>query len=208
VHLAVVDPGVGTDRKALALRDRAGRVFVGPDNGLLVPAAEAGGGVAEAYELTNPEYALPWVSRTFHARDVFAPAAAHIACGVELAALGPPVAAGDLVRLDVPEPEMGTDRITATVLYVDSFGNVQLNLTVAHLDQIGIEPGDAVELVLGPDRYYATAARTFADARAGDLILYVDAYHNVSLAISSGDAAALLGSQPGDRVRILLRGEE
>jgi S-adenosylmethionine hydrolase len=205
VHLAVVDPGVGTDRKALALRDASGRAYVGPDNGLLVPAAEANGGVAEAHELTNPEYALPWISRTFHGRDLFAPAAAHIARGVELSDFGPPVPPGELVRLDLPRPDISPGRITATVFYVDSFGNVQLNLTNEHLDEVGIEPGASVELLLGSDRYYATAARTFADARQGDLILYVDAYHNVSLAISGGAAATLLGSRPGDRVRILLR---
>jgi S-adenosylmethionine hydrolase len=103
---------------------------------------------------------------------------------------------------------MGARRITATVLYVDSFGNVQLNLTVEDLEQVGIEPGSRVELVLGPDRYYAIAARTFEDARQGDLILYSDAYHNVSLAISGGNAVELLGSSPGDRVRILLRPPE
>jgi S-adenosylmethionine hydrolase len=208
VHLAVVDPGVGTARKQVVLRDRSGRVYVGPDNGLLVPAANACGGVAEAYELANREYALPWVSRTFHGRDVFAPAAAHIALGVELSAFGPALAVDDLVLLDLPEPEMGDHRITATVLYVDSFGNVQLNLTVDDLEEAGIQPGSRVELVLGPDRYYAIAARTFADARPGDLILYSDAYHNVSLAISGGNAVELLSSDPGDRVRILLRPPE
>jgi len=208
VHLAVVDPGVGTDRRAVALRDGSGRVYVGPDNGLLVPAAAACGGVAEAYELTNREYALPSVSRTFHGRDVFSPAAAHIALGVEPSAFGPPVPVDDLVRLDLPVPDIGDGRIAATVLYVDSFGNVQLNLTQHDLEQVGIEPGSQVELVLGPDRYYATAARTFADARPGDLILYTDAYDNVSLAISGGDAVGLLGSGLGDRVRILRRPPE
>ncbi|MEX2210885.1 MAG: SAM-dependent chlorinase/fluorinase [Gaiellaceae bacterium] len=208
VHLAVVDPGVGTARKALALRDASGRVYVGPDNGLLIPAAEANGGVAEAFELTNPDYALPEVSMTFHGRDIFAPAAAHLALGVELVALGPPVPTGDLVRIEVPAPDIGRRSIDATVLYVDSFGNVQLNLTVGDLGHAGIEPGIGVELVLGPDRYYATAARTFADARPGDLILYVDAYRNVSVAISGGNVAELFNSHPGDRVRILLRDEE
>ncbi|MEX0675375.1 MAG: SAM-dependent chlorinase/fluorinase [Gaiellaceae bacterium] len=208
VHLAVIDPGVGTERKALALRDASGRVYVGPDNGLLVPAAERNGGVAEAYELTNREYALPEISRTFHGRDVFAPAAAHIALGVELPAFGPAVDPRELVRIEVPKPEVGSGRITATVLYVDSFGNVQLNLTQEHLAGVGIEPGSSVELARGADRYYASAARTFAEARQGDLILYLDAYQNVSIAISGGDAAALLGSRPGERMRILLRAGE
>lgn len=208
VHLAVVDPGVGTERRALALRDASGRVYIGPDNGLLVPAAEACGGVVEAYEVTNPEYALPWVSRTFHGRDVFAPAAAHIALGVELSRLGPAVDAGGLVRIDLPEPQIAPGRATATVLYVDSFGNVQLNLTTEDLDRIGIAPGDQVELALATERYYATAARTFADARSGDIILYEDAYRNVSIAISRGNAASMFGARPGQTVRIALRGDE
>ena len=91
VHLAVVDPGVGGSRRGLALRDAQGRVYVGPDNGLLIPAAEKLGGIAEARELANPEYALESVSRTFHGRDLFSPAAAHLALGVPLSALGPPI---------------------------------------------------------------------------------------------------------------------
>ena len=99
-------------------------------------------------------------------------------------------------------------KVGATVLYVDSFGNVQLNLTTEDLDRIGISPGAQVELALGTERYYATAARTFADARAGDLILYEDAYRNVSIAISRGHAASMFGAQPGETVRIVLREDE
>jgi S-adenosyl-L-methionine hydrolase (adenosine-forming) len=104
VHLAVVDPGVGGARRPLALEDGEGRLYVGPDNGLLVPAAEAGGGIAAAHELANPRYALQPVSRTFHGRDLFAPAAAHLALGVPLAELGPPLDPEVLVRLSIPEP--------------------------------------------------------------------------------------------------------
>src|ERR687886_193121 len=125
VHLAVVDPGVGSTRRALALRDGEGRIHVGPDNGLLVPAAEKLGGIAEAHELTNPEYALESVSRTFHGRDLFSPAAAHIALGVPLAELGPPVDPDALARLDLPKPEVGQTRIRGTVLSIDRFGNMQ-----------------------------------------------------------------------------------
>src|SRR5437773_2474214 len=92
VHLAVVDPGVGGARRALALRDGGGRIHVGPDNGLLIPAVEKLGGIAEAHELGNPAYALESVSRTFHGRDLFSPAAAHLALGVPLAEMGPPIA--------------------------------------------------------------------------------------------------------------------
>jgi S-adenosylmethionine hydrolase len=204
VHLAVVDPGVGGARRALALRDEAGRIHVGPDNGLLVPAAEKFGGIAEAYELANPKYALDSVSRTFHGRDLFSPAAAHLALGVQLAELGPPIAVDALARLDLPQPEIGTSRIHSTVLAIDRFGNIQLNLDRSHLDEVGIVPGTRVELQVGPERYYAVAARTFADARPGDLILYEDSYRNLSVAINGGNAASMLGIKPGQDLRIHL----
>jgi S-adenosylmethionine hydrolase len=204
VHLAVVDPGVGSARRALALRDTSGRLYVGPDNGLLLPAAERNGGIADAHELANPAYALPSVSRTFHGRDLFAPAAAHLASGVELGALGPPIAVDALVRLDVPRPDIGTNRIRATVLYVDAFGNVQLNLTREDLESVGVVPGTKVELELLHERYYAVAARTFADARPGDIILYEDAYRNIAVAINRGSAGAMFKVEPGRELRIHL----
>jgi S-adenosyl-L-methionine hydrolase (adenosine-forming) len=205
VHLAVVDPGVGGSRRALALRDNSGRVHIGPDNGLLIPAAEKFGGIAEAHELTNPDYALESVSRTFHGRDLFSPAAAHLARGVELAELGPPIAADALARLDLPQPEVGASRIRCTVLAIDRFGNVQLNLDRSHTDDAGILPGTRIEVQVGPERYYAVAARTFADARPGDLILYEDSYRNLSLAINGGNAASMFGIKPGRDVRIHLQ---
>ena len=204
VHLAVVDPGVGGARRALALRDKAGRIHVGPDNGLLIPAAEKFQGIPDAYALANPEYAPESVSRTFHGRDLFAPAAAHLALGVELAELGPPIAPDALARLDLPEPEIGASRIHCTVLAIDRFGNVQLNLDRSHSDAAGIVPGTRVELQVGPERYYAVAARTFADARPGDLILYEDSYRNLSIAINGGSAAAMFGVKPGQDIRIQL----
>jgi S-adenosylmethionine hydrolase len=204
VHLAVVDPGVGGARRPLALRDAHGRVYVGPDNGLLIPAAEKLGGITEAHELANPEYALESVSRTFHGRDLFAPAAAHLALGVPLSELGPPVDPDALARLDIPQPDVGTTRIHSTVLSIDRFGNIGLNLNRAHLEEAGVVPGTRVELQSGPERYYAVAARTFADARPGDIILYEDAYRNISIAINGGNAAAMFGIKEGQDIRIHL----
>lgn len=201
VHLAVVDPGVGSARRALALRDAEGRLYVGPDNGLLIPAAERKG-IEAAWELANPDYALESISRTFHGRDLFAPAAAHLVAGVEPSELGPPLAVDALVRLDLPTPEIGPNRIGATILYVDSFGNVALNLTREHVTEIGIVPGTQVELELGGERFYALAARTFADARAGDIMLFEDSYRNMSVAISNGNAAELLHARAGQSLRI------
>jgi S-adenosyl-L-methionine hydrolase (adenosine-forming) len=204
VHLAVVDPGVGGARRPLVLRDANRRVYVGPDNGLLIPAAEKLGGITEAHELANPQYALESVSRTFHGRDLFAPAAAHLALGVPLSELGPPVDPDALARLDIPQPDVGTTRIHATVLSIDRFGNIGLNLERPHLDEAGVVPGTRVELQTGPERYYAVAARTFADARPGDIILYEDAYRNISIAINGGNAAAMLAIKEGQDIRIHL----
>jgi S-adenosyl-L-methionine hydrolase (adenosine-forming) len=205
VHLAVIDPGVGGHRRPLAIRTGEGRFLVGPDNGLLLPAADRLGAVAAAHELANPDFALDSVSRTFHGRDLFSPAAAHLARGVAIDELGPPIDPQALVRIDVPEPEVGQNRIRASVLYVDHFGNIELNLTREHLEQADVLPGVTVELELALERFYATAARTFADARPGDIILYEDAYRNVAIAISGGSAAEMFGVSPGQEVKIHLR---
>jgi hypothetical protein len=186
----------------LALRDGEGRIHVGPDNGLLIPAAEKLGGIAEAHELANPEYALGSVSRTFHGRDLFSPAAAHLALGVPLADLGPPIAVDALARLDIPQPEVGTTRIRARIVSIDRFGNMQLNVNRTDLDRVDVVPGTRVELELRGELYYAVAARTFADARAGDIILYEDAYRNVAIAISGGNAAEMFAAREGQDVRI------
>ena len=204
VHLSVVDPGVGGARRAVALEDREGRLHVGPDNGLLVPAADTAGGVARVHELANPEYALPFVSRTFHGRDLFAPAAAHLALGVPLERLGPPIDPDALVRLDLPQPDIGERRIRATVLYVDGFGNMQLNLSREHLERAGVVPGTRVELELGRERYFAIAARTFSDAKPGDIVLYEDSYRNVAVAINRGSAAQMFTASPGQELRLHL----
>jgi S-adenosylmethionine hydrolase len=204
VHLAVVDPGVGGARRALALRDGEGRIYVGPDNGLLIPAAEKLGGITDAHELANPDYALESVSRTFHGRDLFSPAAAHLALGVPLGELGPPIDPDALARLDIPRPDVGSTRIHSTVISIDRFGNIGLNVDRSHLDEAGVVPGTRVELQAGTERYYAVAARTFADARPGDIILYEDAYRNISIAISGGSAAAMFGINEGQDVRIHL----
>jgi len=201
VHLAVVDPGVGSSRRPLALRDSEGRLYVGPDNGLLLPAADRAG-LEEIRELANPAYALQQISWTFHGRDLFAPAAAHLANGVPLAELGPPIEPDSLVRLELPTPGIRDGELEATSLYVDSFGNIALNLTRDDIERIGIAPETRVELDLIGQQYYAVAARTFADARPGDVILYEDSYRNMSIAISNGSAAAMLHAAPGTRIRI------
>ena len=203
VHLAVVDPEVGGDRRAVVLRGD-GRVFVGPDNGLLVVAAEKLGGVDEAVEIANDDYVLAPVSRTFHGRDVFAPVAAHVARGVPLEEIGRPIDVAGLTRLDVPRPEVGPSRVRVTVLYVDRYGNVQVNATSDDLARAGIETGARVEIDVGFESYFATYAATFADVRVGDILVYEDSYWNVAVAINGGSAAEMLSARPGQALRIRL----
>jgi S-adenosyl-L-methionine hydrolase (adenosine-forming) len=203
VHLAVVDPGVGGARRAVALRDGEGRHYVGPDNGLLTLAADRLGGVVEAHELANPDYALRPVSRTFHGRDLFAPAAAHLAVGVALGELGPPIDAEGLVRLELPEPDVEGDTVVATVLALDRFGNAQLNLAAEHLERIGVVRGARVRLEGPGGAIVARATATYADSEPGETVLIEDSSGHVALAVNRGDAARTHDLAPGKTVRLV-----
>jgi S-adenosylmethionine hydrolase len=204
IHVAIVDPGVGGERKPIALRGDDGRLYVGPDNGVLLVAAEGLGGVEQAVELANEDFMLTPVSHTFHGRDIFSPVAAHLAAGAELEELGPAVEPDALVRLELPTPQVGQARIRATALYIDRFGNIQLNLTSSELERVGIVPGTRVEVEVRFERYFAVAARTFADVRPGDIVLYEDSYRNIALAINSGDAARMFPVRVGQEVTLSL----
>jgi hypothetical protein len=188
VHVAVVDPGVGSARRGVVVV--AGRgLLVGPDNGLLLPAAEALGGVTAAFELVKPEYRLPQVSATFHGRDVFAPAAAHLALGVAPEAFGPPVT--DLVRLPDPRVAVLPGKLVTELLAVDHFGNIQFAATFDDLVLASIT-GQAI-VHCGPRVLRVAIGRTFADVPTGTAVLYTDSAGQLALAINGGSAAAMLG---------------
>ncbi|SCL31853.1 SAM hydrolase/SAM-dependent halogenase family protein [Micromonospora inyonensis] len=193
VHVAVVDPGVGTSRRGIAV-EAPGGLLVGPDNGLLVPAAEALGGVRAAVELTNPRWLAPEVSRTFHGRDVFAPVAARLATGASLAEAGPALDPADLVRLPEPVLEVTPTGFTAEVLTVDHFGNVQL---AAPPSVLADRPP-----TLRVGGHEAVHGRTFGDAPPGQIVIYVDSADRVAVAVNGGRAADRLGVRPGDPVPV------
>ncbi|HKG50431.1 MAG TPA: SAM-dependent chlorinase/fluorinase [Actinomycetales bacterium] len=196
VHVAVVDPDVGTSRRGIAVA--AGQsVLVGPDNGLLLPAAEALGGILEAVELTERRFFAAEVSRTFHGRDVFAPVAAHVAGGAPLDDLGPAVDPASLVRLPPPLVVVGDGMVEAEVLAVDRFGNVQLAAQSAALDAAGLALGDVVSA--GAEAV-VTYAETFGAVAPGALLLLVDSAGYAALAVNRGSAAATLRVAPGDVV--------
>ena len=196
VHVGVVDPGVGTSRRGIAIATPRG-VLVGPDNGLLAWAADALGGIDTAVELTNKDWLLGDVSRTFHGRDVFAPAAARIALGAPLSDAGPAVDPASVIRLPDPVVAVGDGWLEAEVVTVDRFGNVQLAAGGGMLSGLG------PELMVGGMK--ARRAQTFGEAGPGELIVFEDSAGRVALAINGGRAVVILSVRPGDIVRIAER---
>jgi len=192
VHLAVVDPGVGTARRPIGIRTGRGDLLIGPDNGLLLPAADAVGGVGEARELANRDLMLPTTSATFHGRDVFAPIAAHLALApARFATVGPVIEAQDLERLSFVEPRASADRIETQVAYVDSFGNLRLAAPAATLDAaFGTSAdGTRVRVRVADGTLDAVVARTFGNVPAGAALVYVDSSGDVAVAVSQGNLA-------------------
>jgi S-adenosylmethionine hydrolase len=202
VHVAIVDPQVGTERRAVALRTADGRLLVGPDNGLLSLAWERCGGVELAVDVSRSPHRLEPVSATFHGRDIFAPVAAHLARGASLEDAGDPLDPGDLATVELPEPRVEEDAVVAHVLVIDRFGNAALNVSHDEMAGTGITLGGTVELEVAGERYLATYAQTFADVRPGELIVYEDAYRTLAVAINRGDAAATLTLRPDAELRL------
>jgi S-adenosyl-L-methionine hydrolase (adenosine-forming) len=207
VHLAVVDPGVSAvgphGRRAVALRTiEDGHVLVGPDNGLLMPAAERLAGVAEAVDIGESVERLQPVSRTFHGRDIFAPVAAALADGQPLAAVGEPLEPAQLRRMGIPTAHLGDGALTAHVLRSDTFGNLILNAANEQLLAVGAEVGDALSVAHAGTDHTAAYAATFADVTPGELLVYEDAQQMVSLAVNRGSAAKLLGADQDDELVI------
>jgi len=201
VVLAVVDPSVGRDRD-VAIEAGDGRVMVGPDNGLLMPAADAAGGVPRAVEITSPEVVLAPISPSFHARDVLAPAAAHLAAGGGLDSLGPAVDPATLARIPIPEPTVEAGKIECEVLDLNRFGNVLLNVRASHVGAAGLETADAVQVDATSGSARARWVSTYADVASGDWGLIVDPRGWVLVIRGNpANAAEGLGSVgPGDPI--------
>jgi S-adenosyl-L-methionine hydrolase (adenosine-forming) len=202
VHVAVVDPQVGTERRALAVVCGDGRVLVGPDNGVLSLAWETAGGARLAVDVTRSPHRLEPVSATFHGRDVFAPVAAHIAAGADPADAGEPVDPAELERIVLPAARMEGDALVTEAVAVDRYGNAALQLGHEGLAGTGLTLGTPVELELGGERYRAQYTSTFADVATGELIVYEDANRHLAIAINRGHAADTLGLRPGSEVRL------
>jgi S-adenosyl-L-methionine hydrolase (adenosine-forming) len=207
VHLAVVDPGVSAAgrhaRRAVAIRTvEHDHVLVGPDNGLLMPAAERLAGVAEAVDIGESPERLQPVSRTFHGRDIFAPVAAALAAGEPLDSVGDPLAVSQLRRIGLPSAQMGDGLLTVHVLRGDTFGNLILDATNEQLMALGAMPGDVMTVSHAGAVRTARYAATFAEVTPGELLIYEDATRMVALAVNRGSAAELLGAGADDELTV------
>lgn len=199
VILAVVDPGVGTARKAIAVEVADGEgVLVGPDNGLLAPAVAMAGGSGRAVLLTNDDYHLQSHGATFAGRDIFAPVAGHLCNGVDLAELGELVDADELLPGMVPLPRQEAEGLIGEVLWVDHFGNCQLNIGPEDIADWATQ----VHVSFGDSQRVATRQHTFADVGTGAVGLVVDSCGMLALVLDQRSAAAELGLGAGDQVTL------
>ena len=209
VHLAVVDPSVGTERRPIVLQTNRGDLLVGPDNGLLEPAAAMLGGILSAWRLIPERVrltaALPvnGLSSTFHGRDLFAPAAALLACGSPLAVLAEPIPAESLVTLAPALLERLADAVRTEVVEVDRFGNVALSLDLDSVRLLADAVGVMVEGEPDP-AWTARVVRTFADLKPGELGLLQDSWGHAGLTLNAASAAELLGARRGSVIRLVL----
>jgi hypothetical protein len=196
IHVAVVDPGVGTERRGLAAR-LGGQWFVGPDNGLLTlmrRAALSAGQEVEIIHLDRPEFWLSHVSHIFHGRDIFASVAGHLAAGVPFSQLGGPLE--DPVLLDAPQVLPTAGGWQGAVMHVDAFGNLSTNLEAAHLQ------GSGSPLIRIRGRQIHGLVRTFGDGGPGELVALIDSVDRLSLCVVNGNAASTLGVKAGERVEV------
>ena len=192
VHLAVVDPGVGTGRRAVIVEAGADRL-VGPDNGLLIEAADALGGVTAAWSIDAPELVSTITARTFHGRDLFAPAAGRLASGEAPSELGSPVDPATLARIREPPVSSALGYVDVPVRDIDRFGNVQLGCPPSVLSDVGIAADRATVVHARGVEWAARRVGTFADLALGELGLLEDSFGWVAVVVGGGDAALRLG---------------
>ena len=198
VLLAIVDPGVGTERRPIAV-EAGETLLVGPDNGVLSSAWEVLGGARRAFRISSQDIILQPRSNTFHGRDVFAPAAAHLARGMSPEEVGEEVDVKTLVRVEFPGARIEPGYVHCKVIGVDRFGNIQLSGRPSDLEEAGIE-SESVEVRVAGRGYRMPRRRTFAEVAKGEGVVVVDASGYLTVAINHDRASERLGMTPGDHV--------
>lgn len=202
VHMAVVDPGVGTRRLAVVLQAGRGDLLVGPDNGLLLPAAGRLGGVQEAFSLDTQDYFSSPVHPTFHARDIFAPVAAHLSLGVPAREMGSTLPVDALVPAPWGMAREDQGSLYATVVDIDRFGSLRLNATLEQMERVGCRAGDVVLIGIDDEELTAPLVSTFGEVEAGKALIFEDSSGFMAVGLSGGDLAASLSVRPGQAVII------
>jgi len=198
VHVAVVDPGVGSRRRAIVVKTKRS-TYVGPDNGLLIPSATMEG-IVKVFEISNKSMIGPQVSSTFHGRDIFAPAAARIACGHRPEECGPSIS--DYVPSPFHDPALNDKGVTCEILHVDRFGNLATNLTHVHLKHLRTGIGQKVTLSIGRRRIHARIVRTFSDLHGSEVGLMLGSHGFLEIACRATNAAKRLRIRRRSVVRV------
>ncbi|MFH1200487.1 MAG: SAM-dependent chlorinase/fluorinase [Candidatus Micrarchaeota archaeon] len=204
VHVCVADPGVGTQRKAIAIKTGRGDCLVGPDNGVLIPATRFLGGIAKAVEITNEKFMRHPVSHVFHGRDIFAPAAAYLAKGLQIERLGPKIGENELKPGPYNEAAVINGKIEAHVISINKFGSIRFNVTRANGGQYGLKAGRRAVLEINGRRMRLAFANTFADVGVGEEVLFFDEYGRVEAAVNQGSFASRHLSKIGQKAAIRL----
>jgi hypothetical protein len=191
-------------RRPIAIEVARGDILVGPDNGLLLPGADRLGGIMRVHVIDNIQYRLPVLTSTFHGRDLFAPAAAHLALGVPLDAMGPEVDPADLVSIDWPPVVVRPDELETTVIYRDTFGNLKLaGLTADLLDALpGLEHGQSIEVSFDSRATTMAWTPTFGDVAQGEFVFFEDSYGRLCIAQNQGNAGQALGIDEGTTISV------
>lgn len=198
IHVAVVDPGVGTRRRSMLIQTQQG-FFIGPDNGLLILAAEKQG-IKSIYEITNRRLMLPRVSSTFHGRDIFAPTAAHIANGVHPTEFGPEIR--DVVKPEFAKVTLRTDVLIGEVLHVDNFGNIITNISEKEMARIRTQ--DVVNIELPTQKLKLKFCKTYGEAEPRELLALIGSHNYLEIALNQGNAAENFKIKPGDKIKLSL----
>jgi len=194
IHVAVVDPGVGTRRRAILIKTKQS-FFIGPDNGLLILVAEKQG-LEQVYELTNPKFMLPKVSSTFHGRDVFAPAAAHLANGAKPEAFGPEIT--DVAKPSFAKAAERNGSLAGEVLHVDGFGNIITNITADMLTRQGIR--DWLKVELPNAKLRLQFCKAYGETKPQEPLALIGSHGYLELSVNQGSASERFRSRAGDKV--------
>ena len=203
VHLAVVDPGVGTRRRAVAIETKRGDILIGPDNGLLMPAVKELG-FKKAVNITNKKLFLPTVSSTFHARDIFAPVSAHLLKNGDIKVAGREINKMMLEKLDIKPVKKQGNKIILSVIENDKFGTARLNLPAEKLKQYKLKQGKTYSVEINGSLFDLKFINVFGELDTLEAALIVDSSDQLSIAINRGKASDILNLKPGKTVKLIL----